>query len=336
MSDTEITAELTVPASDTAPPPSRPSVFAHVTFGAKSDLGRVRENNEDKFDWLEPEAPSTLAARGRLYLVADGMGGHAAGQIASEMTAKTVLRSYFAATHGSVEDALADAIRKANALVWEAGQRIPGREGMGTTITALLLHEGRAVIGQVGDSRLYLLRKGEIQQVTEDHSWVAEQVSAGLLTVAEAELSPYRNIITRSIGAQADVEPDLFDVELIPRDTFLLCSDGLSGPVTDVEIREIAGACSPSEAASRLVDLANQHGGPDNITVFIVRVDDLISWEDAVKAGGFRDSDLPPDHSDAPQSEASETRDSHHAAGEATGALVSTAPPRRRRFPWSK
>jgi protein phosphatase len=285
MSDQEITAEFEVEELAPEPAPAPPRCMARVSMGAKTDLGLARENNEDKFDWLEPEAEDMLAARGRLYAVADGMGGHSSGQIASEMALKTLLRAYFSGRYGDIPTALDAGIRAANALVWEAGRRIPGRTGMGTTITVLVIHEDRAIIGQVGDSRAYRLREDFLEQITEDHSWVAEQVRAHLLTEEEAEASPFRNIITRSIGAEERIEPDLSEIQFQAGDVFLLCSDGLSGIVGLEEMKAILAGNSPSMAAWQLVDLANDKGGPDNITCLVLRIDAIEDDE-----GGSQDA----------------------------------------------
>lgn len=284
MDEHDITAEFEVQELLGEAPHSKPTVLARVTLGAKTDLGRMRENNEDKFDWLEPEDDETLAARGRLYAVADGMGGHAAGQIASEVALKTLLNTYFKKRRNNIPNALSEGIRAANSLVWETGHRVTGRSGMGTTLTALVLHEDRAIVGQVGDSRAYLIRCDSIEQITEDHSWVAEQVRAQVMTEEEAEMSPYRNVITRSIGAESSVTPDLFETPVRMGDRFLLCSDGLSGVVTPEEMQEAALNHSPSMAAWHLIDIANERGGPDNITCLIVRIDDLVRLEDEAGA----------------------------------------------------
>lgn len=293
MDNQEVTAEFDVQDLLGDAPPSQPQILVRVTLGAKTDLGRARENNEDKFDWLEPEDDETLAARGKLYAVADGMGGHAAGQIASEVALKTLIRTFYAGRRGDVPTALAEGIRAANTLVWETGQRIPGRSGMGTTITSLALHEGKAIVGQVGDSRAYLIRAGEIEQITEDHSWVAEQVRAQVLTEEEAERSPYRNIITRSIGADAEVSPDLFETPLRPGDHFLLCSDGLTGVVQPEELKAMTLDHSPSMAAMKLIELANERGGPDNITCLIVRIDGLTDAEGTPVTGETQEQNCP-------------------------------------------
>jgi serine/threonine protein phosphatase PrpC len=268
----EITAELTAEAMAGVS-----DVPLSVTFAAKSDLGRVRENNEDKFDWWEPDSPEVLKSLGRLYAVSDGMGGHAAGQIASEMALKTIGKVYYADPAVDPRDALERAIRAANTLVHVTGRAVPSRAGMGCTIVAVALVGSTAIIGWVGDSRAYLVRGGAATCITEDHSLVQEQVRAGILTEEEAATSGYRNVITRSIGAEENVQPEFRNVPLSAGDAVLLCSDGLTGVVGDTEIGEAVCSDSPSFACSRLVDVANEKGGPDNITVAILRVNGVQS-----------------------------------------------------------
>lgn len=248
-----------------------------VKFGVKTDLGRIRENNEDKFDFYEPEDLTLLAARGCFYAVADGMGGHAAGQIASELALKNAILSYYDSPNEDIATSLLEALVAANEVVHNVALMVPDRSGMGTTLTAAVVAEDRVYVGQVGDSRAYLLRDGEVRQVTFDHSWVAAQVRAGVLTPEEAETSPYRNVITRSIGTQATVDADVFVEEARVGDVWVLCSDGLTGHVHDDEIRMIAGSQPPTEAARQLIELANSRGGRDNITVFVFAIRDL--WQ---------------------------------------------------------
>ncbi len=280
-SEDEITAELT-PQESLSPSQDSllPSARVKVTLGMKTDLGRVRENNEDKGDWLEPEDPKIVVSRGYLYAVADGMGGHSAGQIASELALKTLFRVYYASTEGPPDQALLQAFHTANEIVYQSARQIPGREGMGTTLVALALVGNRGWVCNVGDSRAYRLRAGQIEQLSEDHSWVAEQVRRGGLTPEEALLSPYRNVLSQAIGATPKVDPFLSELELKPGDHFLLCSDGLTSVVTDEEILSMVLEEAPSVACSQLIDLANERGGPDNITVLIVRIDQ-IELEDA-------------------------------------------------------
>lgn len=253
----------------------KPDIYLDTRVGAQTDLGRVRENNEDKFAFFEPEELELLAVKGLLYAVADGMGGHASGQIASELALKNLIKTYYGDPNEDVAQSLRSALQVANSFIYDAGRMIPDREGMGTTCTTLVFRGDDAFIGQVGDSRCYLIREGEIRQVSEDHSWVAEQVRRGALTKQEAEMSPFRNVITRSLGATPDVEPDVYQEKAQKDDVFVLCSDGLSGYVTDADILEIAGNWSPAMAALKLIDRANENGGGDNVTVTIVAVRDI-------------------------------------------------------------
>ena len=252
-----------------------------VRVAARTDLGRVRENNEDKFDFYEPEAPSVLAARGSFYAVADGMGGHAAGQIASELALKNTLGAYYNGSASEPSQALLDAVAVANDIVFNIAAMIPERKGMGTTLTVTVVIEDRVLVAQVGDSRAYMIRDGQIRQVTEDHSWVAEQVRMGVLTEEQAENSPYKNVITRCIGTQRDVVADLYDEKAHAGDIWILCSDGLSGHLEAAEILQIANENGPSEAARQMVDLANARGGRDNITVLVFVIQDVIRLNDA-------------------------------------------------------
>ncbi len=252
-----------------------PQCVPVLKFAAKTDMGQVRENNEDKFEFYEPESPAILAARGCLYAVADGIGGAQAGQIASETMLKKLIANYYDSPAPDLINALYDSIVATNDYIYHLAQMIPERNGMGTTLTAVVFLEDRVIVAQVGDSRAYLIRDGAIRQVTLDHSWVEEQVRAGLMTRQAAEMSPFRNVITRSIGAMANVEPEFFEEQARPGDVWVLCSDGLSGYVTDDEIGQIAGSNAPSEAARQFLELANARGGRDNITAFVIAVRDL-------------------------------------------------------------
>jgi PPM family protein phosphatase len=257
-----------------------PRVVPILKYAAKTDMGQVRENNEDKFEYYEPEQAGILAARGSLFAVADGVGGAAAGQIASEMMLKSLIAGYFDHPAPDVETALRDAIANANDRVYGLAQMIPERNGMGTTLTTAIFIENHVVVAQLGDSRAYLIRDGDIRQVTQDHSWVEEQVRAGLMSRAEAEMSPFRNVITRSIGAGQNVMPDLFVEEARAGDIWVLCSDGLTGHVEDSEILRIALHHAPSETVRQLIELANARGGRDNITAFVIAVRAIVPFSD--------------------------------------------------------
>ncbi len=303
---------------------ARPRSYAYIAYGAKTDLGRVRENNEDKFDYMEPDEPSVLATKGRVYAVADGMGGHSAGQVASELALNIFIRSYYADTRPDVEASLQRAVREANSYVVDVARTIPGRNGMGATLTAAIVRDDDLFLSQVGDSRCYLLRDGRLDQLTEDHSWVAEQVRAGAMTEDEAEQSPFRNVITRSMGGAPEVEPDLTAVKIQVGDRYLLCSDGLSGMVPAGEIAELLASGSPSVAAWNLIERANQYGGRDNITAFVLHVVDLQPWPEAGEAdesgaapgdGSVRMSEAPAEPLAAPSSSNGHASAVAHPAG---------------------
>jgi len=258
----------------------KPHLHVSLRVGVKTDLGSVRENNEDKYDLLEPADAGFLATKGRLYGVADGMGGHSAGQIASEVALKTVIQRYFRDPSAHIIESLKQAIAEANSLIFETAQLIPERQGMGTTLTAVIVREDTATFAHIGDSRAYLIRENEIRQVTSDHSLVAEQVRLGAMSAEEAQASPLRNIILRSIGTNSTVTPDFHEEVLRPGDHIVLCSDGLTGHVAPDEIMELTASedglrRGPSVAAYRLVDLANSRGGRDNITVVILAIDSV-------------------------------------------------------------
>lgn len=274
----EITAKLDAQSLEEAwakKKGTKPKFALDIHFGARTDLGRVRENNEDKFEFFVPEEPEMLAVKGSYFAVADGMGGHASGQIASELALKHIVKSFYSDPSDDVAQGLVAAYRVANSYIYDAAQMITSRQGMGTTCTSIVLRDDEMFAGQVGDSRLYRIRGEEMRQISQDHSWVAEQVRMGVLTEQEAALSPFRNVITRSIGTYPDVEPDIFCEKLEKDDVFVLCSDGLSGYVSDADIHVLASSHSPAVAALKLIDLANENGGGDNVTVLIVAVRDI-------------------------------------------------------------
>lgn len=244
-------------------------------LGAKTDLGCVRENNEDKFEFFLPEDEDVLACKGAFYGLADGMGGHAAGQIASEIALKTVIRAYYADKSIIVEESLRASVQYANGLIHDLANAIVERKGMGTTLTALVIRGEEAYIAQVGDSRCYRLRNGSIEQLTNDHSWVNEQIQRGAITAREAESSPFKNVITRSIGNARSVEIDIFSDTIEIGDQYLLCSDGLSNEVDQKEMKQAMENGSPSQAAWDLIELARERGGRDNCTVLILKILDI-------------------------------------------------------------
>ena len=250
-----------------------------VKSSGLSHVGRQRQHNEDSY-LVEDDA--------RLYVVADGMGGHAAGEIASRITVDSI-QEFIVHTkedegtwpHAYDErykrstNRLMAAVKLANTRVLEAMRKDARLRGMGTTVVACMADGETMSVAHVGDSRVYLIRAGEISRLTNDHSWVFEQVQAGLLTEAEAEKHPLRNVITRALGGALSVVPDASEVECRPGDVFLLCSDGLTGMVSEAQIQKVvtehkedlAGACQ------ELIDSANERGGLDNITAILVRAE---------------------------------------------------------------
>lgn len=268
----EITAEY---AKDQLTTPVELRVTTRTTIAGKTDLGRVRENNEDKFEYYVSEDERVLATRGHVYVVCDGMGGHEAGQIASELAVKTFIDVYI---NHPAEDALVAmvaAVVAANRFVLDNARTFPKRRGMGTTLTALVLLQEKAYAVNVGDSRIYRLRNGELLRLTMDHTVIEEYVKAGMLTPEQAENHPHKHVLTRAIGGDAEVRPDVESFDLKAGDTFLLCSDGVINHVSDETLGEILRAKSPADASWAIVGQALAGGGSDNTTVLIVRVDAL-------------------------------------------------------------
>ena len=225
--------------------------------------------------YVIPKDPQVMAQKGALFIVADGMGGHAAGEVASEIAVDTISTAYYPDEHEDVAVALLNAIKRTNALIHQRAAENMLRSGMGTTCVVGILRGNMAYIANVGDSRAYVIRKGKIKQISQDHSWVAEQVRAGLLTEEQARTHAQRNVITRSLGTQPEVEVDVFAEPLEEGDVLLLCSDGLSGLVSDDEMRAIIERFPPQESVYHLIERANENGGPDNITAIVIAVQEV-------------------------------------------------------------
>lgn len=240
-----------------------------LSVGMGTDVGRMRASNEDSL------FADANAHRG-LFIVADGMGGHAAGEVASSMAVDIIsgeLPLSRDIEDGNVHEALARALRDANEAIYKRTVEEVEKQGMGTTVSALFVAGNRYVIGHVGDSRIYLLRDGAFSQLTKDHSYVQEQVDAGLLTPEQARSHPYSNVITRCCGATSDVEPDVLEGEFREGDVFLLASDGLTAMLDDKRIDQILRTpLSPSRIVAKLIAEANARGGVDNITAILVHV----------------------------------------------------------------
>jgi len=249
-----------------------------IDVGQLSVVGRVRKGNEDSV-LCEPPESQRAAMRGLFCAVADGMGGHAAGEEASQLAVQVAHKIYYDTNGMEPLEALRLAVVQANTHVWDAGAGATGRDHMGSTLTAAVLFRDRVILGHVGDSRAYLVRGAMIRPLTLDHSWVAEEVRAGRMTPEQARVSPRRNIITRALGLRPDVEVDAYQAELQPGDFVVICSDGLHGLVSDEEIQAYVQRLRPADSVSSLVQLANERGGPDNISIVVARVRDTASDE---------------------------------------------------------
>jgi serine/threonine protein phosphatase PrpC/CRP-like cAMP-binding protein len=255
-----------------------------IKFFAATDVGRQRDHNEDNY-LIDPKL--------HLFVVADGMGGHAAGEVASQIAVHTVCRAVrdnadvierhrdapdSAAARQEILAVLEHAMQTATAEIFRHAQEDNEKRGMGTTCSALLLVGARGFIAHVGDSRIYLVRQSQVHQITEDHSLLNELIRRGKLKREEIETSPYakyKNAVTRAVGAYETVEADTFDFEILPGDSFLMCSDGLHAYLKDSDIRQLVGSSAPeaAEAPKRFIQHANNGGGHDNITAIVVRIE---------------------------------------------------------------
>lgn len=244
-----------------------------LDLGYRTDVGRRRDHNEDYFGIYLPEPETDASERGTILVVADGMGGYAAGEVASRTAVETVIDAYYRDGSPEVEQALTNALALANEAVILEAKKDSERSGMGTTMAVAVVRSAELAVANVGDSRVYLIRGGQVNQLTRDHSWVAELLAVGKITPEEARRHPMRNVVTRSLGGR-----DRVDVETYPRsylqsgDIVLLCSDGLWGMIAPDQIGPIVGALSAQAAADALVAAANEAGGHDNITAIVCRV----------------------------------------------------------------
>jgi serine/threonine protein phosphatase PrpC len=267
-----------------------------IASGGVSDVGRVRTNNEDCYRIVTPL---------NLFVLSDGMGGEAHGEIASAMAVETLVKHcldtennaaapFFGQTQpnwSARTKRLVSAVRLANKNIFKSAEDHPEQHGMGATLTAAWIDGTKLSIAHVGDSRAYLLRSGNLLQLTQDHSLVAEQVRRGILTAAEAEESEMQSVLLRALGAQPEIEVDAEEQLLIARDVLVLCSDGLTRMVTEPEIAgTLQAETDPTIAAEKLVALANERGGADNITVVVVRLEsDSKGWFSWLRRGARKD-----------------------------------------------
>lgn len=237
-----------------------------IESASLTSIGRIRTTNQDYFgEFVRPNGD-------RLLVVADGMGGHRGGATASRLATETI-GSVFESSMANSPDTLYDALNAANSTVHQTSLEDPELRGMGTTIVTVLFDsEGAVWVAHVGDSRAYRLHEAGMEQITEDHSVVGEMVRRGMITSDQAEVHPRRNEILRSIGVESSVEIDVARVASAPGDVYVLCSDGLSGLVSDAEIASVVQSASPEVAAARLVAMANDRGAPDNVTVQVAKL----------------------------------------------------------------
>ena len=249
-------------------------VTYEVVTSLQTDVGCLREANEDCAGYFKPNDPALLETKGILTIVADGMGGHSSGEVASQMAVETISRIYYQDKRESAA-ALKHAVEEANRLIHAASLQDERLSGMGTTCTALALRNGAAFAAHVGDSRLYMMRGGEIYRMTEDHSAVMEMVKQGVISPEEARHHGDKNVIVRALGTRPQVEVSTWEKPLPVReeDQFILCSDGLCDLVEDAEIKQaVVSSADPYSACENLIALARERGGHDNITVGVMSI----------------------------------------------------------------
>jgi len=245
-----------------------------VAIASLTDVGCQRENNEDRYGYWEPEDDALFLRLGRVAVVADGMGGHEGGQIASRIAVDAVLEIYSAAGESNPQERLLEAFREAHRRIQQQAREHPDLLGMGTTCTAFALVGEHLHFAHVGDSHLYLLRAANLRLLTRDHSLVARLVETGMIRTEEAENHPQKHVLTAALGVADEIEPD-FPAEplLLEKSAVLLvCTDGLWGQMTERELRDVMASQPPADACRTLVQLARDRGGPDNITLQIARV----------------------------------------------------------------
>lgn len=261
------------------------TLIRRLVVAAETDVGRVRQNNEDAYvvaplgDVGSGDVDLFDVGRAPLLLaVSDGMGGAAAGEVASAVVVEALRRS-LPGQSADWATTLREAVALANREVWAVAQK-PEMRGAGATLTAVCVHGDQAHLAEVGDSRAYLLRDGELRLLTHDQSYVQLLVDAGAIKAEDAERSPFKNVILKAMGQHRDVRPDIGSIYLRPRDQLLVCSDGLSNELTDAQLRDVlVERATPQAACARLIALANEHGGNDNITVIVADVDEIAPVE---------------------------------------------------------
>ncbi len=242
-----------------------------MTFHASTNIGLIRNENQDAYGIFPSGANEDRTSRGKLFVVADGMGGHRGGKVASAIAVEAIGEAYFADHSESVQVSLVNAIQTANESVYSTGMANQELRGMGTTCVAMVVKGLSVFIAHIGDSRAYCLTPENILQLTEDHSAVAEMQRRGLLTAEEARTHPERSVLYRALGTSASVDVDVQPEHIVHEEEwFVLCTDGLTNMIEDSEIHKIVVEKPPRQACSQLIALANDRGGYDNITLIVV------------------------------------------------------------------
>ena len=254
-----------------------------MIYGVATDIGSVRSENQDTCGVFPPG--DEIHPKGKLFVVADGMGGHRGGKEASGLAVKMIARDFFASDGVDISTSLARVIQAANEIVYDTGQEDSDLEGMGTTCVAMVVTGDRIHLARVGDSRAYRVTKKEIKQITDDHSTVAEMQRRGILTAEEAKIHPERSVLYRALGtrpvAEVDVHPE---IEVTSNEWYVLCTDGLTNMVEDNEIHEMVTGNAPQKACDELIRLANERGGFDNITVEVIQIKMRDSFIDKLRS----------------------------------------------------
>jgi serine/threonine protein phosphatase PrpC len=269
-----------------------------LEYGAKTDLGQIRKNNEDNF---------YIDEKSDLFIVCDGMGGHNSGEVASKLAVDVISKNFtqsvdkqqnnpdatqvmFGENNPKISELanrLVSAIRLSNTVIFESSRNYPQNQGMGTTVVAVVSKGGTHTVSWVGDSRVYLVRHGQIQQLSVDHSLVQEQMNKGLITGSQAETSEYKNILTRALGAAENVEIDTLEIPSMEDDYVLLCTDGLTRMLPDDKLLEAVKKFErPQDICDNLIALANEAGGRDNVTAVVIHRKSENLWDKFIKAVG--------------------------------------------------
>ena len=261
-----------------------PESVLRISYGSCTDIGLVRSENQDAFGKFPAENLDATTPKGQVFIVADGMGGHRGGREASALAVDTIQQAYFSDPSDLIEECLRNAFQKANEAIYRHGRSNPLLAAMGTTCSTLVVRENKAFIAHVGDSRVYRITRQNVKQLTKDHSQVAEMVRRRELSKEQAKKHPQRSILYRALGVGPEVEVDIIPNLTLRADEYcLLCSDGLYNNVEDQEMQRFVITNPPSAACKALVDLSNDRGGQDNITVLVVHFEGSSSVLDGVK-----------------------------------------------------